>query len=86
MGIINTLQKEKYINRLVRSFRIVYKCGDMAAIGCLRENYSKDELKKILDDLLDIEDEKLELVLFYNPPFKEKWEEVFIYDKALGHK
>lgn len=47
------LKKEKYINHLVASFRSTYECGDMAAIMSLREGYTAEELKEILDGLYE---------------------------------
>ena len=92
MGIFGNIKKEMYINRLVRVFQMAYGCGDMAAIFCLRSDYTKDELKRIFDRLSEVEKSNdplsgdLKLELFYNPPFKEKFEDVVLLDEKLGHK
>ena len=57
MGLLGFFKKELYINRLVATYRLVYNCDDMTAIKNLRNNYTEQELKQILDDLLKYEKE-----------------------------
>lgn len=51
MGVFTFIQKEIYINRLVWNYKDIFQCDDMTAIKNLRQNYSVDELKKILNIL-----------------------------------
>ena len=51
MGVFNFIKKEIYINRLARSYKEVFHCDDMVAIKNLRSNYTKDELKEIIDEI-----------------------------------
>lgn len=51
MGIIGFFKKEKYINRLVKVYKIAYDCDDYGAIDALRRNYTQDQLKSVLDYL-----------------------------------
>ena len=72
MGFLETIKKEIYINRLVTSYKIVYGCDDMTSIENLRQNYTKDELKKIFKSLKLSENRgELDLILNLNNPFKE---------------
>lgn len=50
MGLFSFIQKEILINRLVRNYKEAYHCDDMSAIMNLRSNYSKDELKEIINE------------------------------------
>lgn len=52
MGLFDSLKKESYINRLVKSYRSVYGCGNFAAVECLRANYTLEELKDIYNAFL----------------------------------
>ncbi|MHA1878578.1 MAG: hypothetical protein ACTSUC_19210 [Promethearchaeota archaeon] len=73
MGLLGFFKKELYINRLVATYRLVYNCDDMTAIKNLRNNYTEQELKQILDDLLKYEKEgHLKTILILQPPFKEE--------------
>lgn len=49
MGLFIFFKKEKYINYLASTYKLYYGCGDMAAIECMRNNYSADELKEIIE-------------------------------------
>ena len=73
MGFFSFITKEKYINRLVKSYKIVYECDDMTSIKNLRENYTKDELKSILETLEKSENRgSLDLTLLLKNPFKDE--------------
>ena len=75
------MKKEMYINRLTNVFREVYLCGDMAAIECLRRNYTTKELKKILQDFIKYEEQGiLDNILIDKPPFKDDPGQVKYYD------
>jgi len=86
MGFLGNLKKELYINQLVSSYRLFYGCGDMAALECMRNNYSAKELKGILDQLKKavggkvITGFELEAI----SPFKEKPTEVAKIDTKHG--
>jgi hypothetical protein len=76
-----SVKKEFYINKLVNAYKIVYSCGDMEAIECLRRNYTEIELKDILNRIKKAKKyESLDSVLINNPPFKEDTEIVSYYD------
>ena len=47
MGILKSIKREKYINRLVKTYRYVYNCNDMEALINLRKHYSFEELERI---------------------------------------
>ena len=73
MNLLGALKKELYINKLTATYRMVYNCDDWTAFKNLRNNYTEQELKQILDDLLKWEKEgQLETLLLLVPPFKEK--------------
>lgn len=77
MGLFSVLKKEKYVNYLVLAFKMVYGCGDMAAIECLRKNYTKNELKEIFQTLKHSEKQgSLQTILNLAPPFVEERDEV----------
>ncbi|MDB4062233.1 hypothetical protein N9515_09915 [Vicingaceae bacterium] len=73
MGFFGFLKKESYVNRLVASYKIIYGCDDMTSINNLRRNYTKDELKSILETLKQIQKrgELDELTLIGENLFKE---------------
>jgi len=76
-----SMKKELYINQLVSVYRLVYNCGDMAAIECMRRFYTEYELKDILAVLKSAEDQgKLDYILANNSPFKETADIVMEYD------
>lgn len=80
-----SMEKELYINQLVAAFRITHNCGDMAAIECLRRNYSLDELKDITNDLKEAEAHgDLDRILRYDSPFRDDPEEIKHYDNLHG--
>ena len=73
MDLLGFFKKELYINRLTAAYRMVYNCDDMTAFKNLRNNYTEQELKQILDNLLKYEKEgHLKTILILKPPFKEK--------------
>ena len=86
MGFLGNLKKEFYINQLVSSYRLFYGCGDMAAIECMRRNYSANELKGILDNLKKAAGGKIitGVELEAISPFKEKPSEVSKMDSIHG--
>ena len=51
MGFLKSIRKEVLINRLVRSYKLVYYCSDETAINNLRNNYSFEELKEIIEEI-----------------------------------
>lgn len=67
MGFFKGAKKEYYINRLVKSFKLYYHCGDMAAIECLRKNYSVQELKWIFQDLKKALKKNKKILNCFNP-------------------
>ena len=73
MDLLGFFKKELYINRLTAAYSMVYNCDDMTAFKNLRNNYTEQELKQILDNLLKYEKEgHLKTILILKPPFKEK--------------
>ena len=84
MGLFGNLKKELYINQLVQSYRLFYGCRDIAAIECMRRNYSANELKGILDQLKKAAGGKIitALKLEAIAPFKEKPSELAKIDVA----
>jgi len=87
MGILSAIKKEWYINHLTGAFKIVYRCGDFAAIECMRKHYSFDELKSIYAELLEAEDRgSLDMHLRVSSPFKDSPDIVETIDaKHRGH-
>jgi len=83
MGFFGNLKKETYINQLASSFKLLYDCGDMAAIECMRKNYSANELKIILNELKEIAGGKVitRFELEQSSPFKENYDEVAEIDR-----
>jgi len=80
-----SFKKEIYINQLVKAFRKTYNCGDMAAIECLRKNYSSTLLKQIIKNLAESEQAGiLDDILHTNSPFEESQEEVVEMDIKFG--
>jgi hypothetical protein len=51
MGLLRTLKKEIYINRLVRNYKVIFDCDDMIAIKNLRQNYDESELREIIKEI-----------------------------------
>ncbi len=87
MGLFDKFKKEYYINRLVTAFKIVYDCGDMAAIYCLREHYSVKELKELFALLKKSEEAgTLQSALRIARPFKEKQDDVDVINWKYGGK
>jgi hypothetical protein len=87
MGLFSFIKKEKYINQLVVAYKMVYGCGDMAAIECMRRNYTEKELKEILQTLKESENQgSLQQILFLAPPFIEQREEVMEMDRKHNRK
>ncbi len=85
MSLFNIISKERYINHLVLSYKIVYGCGDMAAIECLRKYYTKIELGEIYEALKQSEKSgSLQSVLFLAHPFKENRETVMEIDNKYN--
>jgi|GEM_PF-1840356 len=84
MGIFGILKKELYVNRLATVYKLSYDCCDMAAIECLRKNYSTKELREILELLKEAE-KKVDINTALNlcRPFKEEYEEVLKIAKNI---
>lgn len=81
MGLFSVLKKGKYVNHLVLAFKMVYSCGDMAAIECLRKNYTEQELKVIFQTLKQSEKQgSLQTILNLASPFVEERDEVMRID------
>jgi len=84
MGFFDKLKKEKYVNKLLTAYKMTYKCGDYAAIECLRKNYSTKELKEIYDFLRDAEKSGLLFTMILAPQFKENFRDVAEIDKKYN--
>ena len=84
MGFFNKLKREMYLNKLATSYKMTYKCGDFAAIECLRKNYSTKELKEIYDFLRDAKKSGLLHTMILAPQFKENFRDVAEIDKKYN--
>ena len=84
MGFFNNLKKQKYVNKLLTAYKMTYKCGDYAAIECLRKNYSTKELKEIYDFLRDAKKTGLLHTMILAPQFKEDLRDVIEIDKKYN--
>lgn len=84
MGFFDNLKKQKYVNKLLTAYKMTYKCGDYAAIECLRKNYSTKELKEIYDFLRDAEKSGLLHTMILAPQFKENFTTVAEIDKKYS--
>lgn len=86
MDLFNGIRKEMYINMLVKAYRLYYNCGDMAAIMCLRKNYTAKELKVIFNNIKKFVGGKTVSLSQIEElaPFKEKMSEVIEVDIKHG--
>jgi hypothetical protein len=88
MGLFNFAKKELYINMLVSTYKLYYNCGDMAAIMCMRKNYTAKELKGIYKNIKKTVGGKSVSLLQIEilAPFKEAISEVLKVDNKYGGK
>ena len=86
MGLFSFFKKEKYINYLASTYKLYYNCGDMAAIECMRNNYSADELKEIMKNIEEyVGGKSISLLQLKSlAPFKEDLSEVSTIDLKHG--
>ena len=85
MGLFGSIKKEVCINALAQHFKIMYRCGDYAAIECLRKNYTLQELQGILD-LIETAIKIGEPELIDSSPFKEDQGTVSLIDARYRGK